>query len=78
MRTFRDLIDALCAPALAERLGLDESHVRTMRARNSIPPEYWAAVVEMAHDLGHGLSHEALLTMRAERFPRAERVEAAE
>jgi hypothetical protein len=45
MDSFSDLIDEYGIKALAGLLGVNESHVRTMKARNSIPPEYWATLI---------------------------------
>jgi len=81
--TFRDVIDKFTVTKLAEVLALDESHVRTMKTRNSIAPEHWSAIVAAAAQRGiAGVSHETLLSMRRNRFgktdPDAPRPQAAE
>ena len=64
MDTFTSIIDTLGAKHIAEKLGVAESHVRTMRARDSIPPEYWPALV--AAD--PSLTFERLVNARRARF----------
>ena len=69
MLTFKDIIDAFTAKRLAEIFGVPESHVRTMRARDSIPPEYWRDVVTNAPDeIKNHVSFDTLWTLRKERF----------
>ncbi len=62
METFQEVIDAWSSTkALASDIGTSDSHVRTMRARDSIPPGFWAIVVEKAGLRGHqGITLEAL------------------
>ena len=72
MRTFSEIIDAFGVPVVAEVLSLPESHVRTMKARDSIAPEYWEALIEAAPKHGvRGLDYKRLHKIRAERFPRS-------
>lgn len=47
MNSFKELIDALGVRALSEAFGVAESHIRTMRARDSIPPVYWHDLVKL-------------------------------
>ena len=53
MQTFADII-ALWDPLenLAADLGVEASHVRTMKARNSIAPEHWTRLIEGAQRRG--------------------------
>ena len=44
------------AEALASALGEKGVTVRQWRNRESIPPEYWAAIIEQAGALGHRLT----------------------
>ncbi|WP_040620349.1 hypothetical protein [Rhodovulum sp. PH10] len=70
-KPFSDLIDSIGFEPLAELLGLPESHIRTMKARNSIPPVYWGAIIEAAPSLGFpGLSHAQMRGWRQRRFSR--------
>ena len=47
--TRSDVIRALGdPPGFAKAIGVAESHARTMKARDSIPPEYWQALVAAA------------------------------
>ncbi|RAI28742.1 hypothetical protein [Rhodoplanes serenus] len=71
-KPFSDIIDAIGVPALAQLFGLPESHIRTMKARNSIPPEYWGQVIDAAPHHGiANLSHERMRAWRNGRFARA-------
>ena len=75
---FSDLIDAVGVPVLAQLFGLPESHIRTMKARNSIPPEYWAHVIDAAPQHGiKGLSHATMRAWRNRRFARSRAERAA-
>jgi hypothetical protein len=64
---FASIIDAFGgAGALAQILGLRDSHVRTMRARNSIPVEYWPALITAAADRGvPGVTFETMARLAA-------------
>lgn len=67
--TFREIIDQIGVPVLAQALSLDESHLRTMKARDSIPPEYWGVVVDEAGRREiHGVNFESLRQLRHDRF----------
>jgi hypothetical protein len=49
MRSFSDVIDAIGGPpSFAEAVGIPDSHARTMKARDSIPPGYWPKTVAAA------------------------------
>lgn len=72
MRSFSEIIDKFGAAVLARILKVDESHVRTMKARDSIPPEYWGPVVDNAPEYGiEGLDHHKLRRLRKSRFANA-------
>lgn len=66
-----DLIEKFGGPsAFAEAIGRQESHVRTMKARKSIPSAYWQEVVEAAVARGFSeITYESLIQMHAR--PRA-------
>lgn len=64
MESFQGIIDHFGEGRIAEALGVAASHVRTMRARNSIPPEYWGKLAALDEDL----SYELLVKLREERF----------
>lgn len=67
--TFSQVVDAFGIGALAQLLGVEESHIRTMKARNSIPPEYWGVIIEAAPSREiEGLTFAALREMRTARF----------
>lgn len=69
MTCFRDIIAAFGTPVVAQILGVPESHVRTMKARDSIPAEYWGPLIEQAPGRGVGrLDWAELREMRARRF----------
>lgn len=74
MRTFSDLIDEFGVADLAKILKVDESHVRTMKARDSVPPEYWGQIIEEApkHRV-RGVSWKTLKALRDSRFPTREK-----
>jgi hypothetical protein len=77
--TFQTIIDKFGVQPLAKVLSVDESHVRTMKARDSIPPEYWGRIVDAAQSLGiEGVTHESLLTTRLSRFARNSGAEQSE
>lgn len=71
MESFTALIDSIGVPTLAKAFGVEESHVRTMKARDSIPPEYWGLLIEEApkHRV-KGVSWKALRALRDARFGR--------
>jgi hypothetical protein len=65
MGSFKDIIDAIGAQRLAEAFKVTESHVRVMRARNSIPPLYWPDLIALApHDGEHPLTFDDLKRFR--------------
>jgi hypothetical protein len=69
MKSFRDIIDALGVPALAEAFPAKESHVRVMKARNSIPPEHWGTLIALAEKRGiEGVTFDSLRQLRSSRF----------
>jgi hypothetical protein len=69
MDTFKHLIDAFGTAHLADLLQVEESHVRTMKARDSIPPEYWGVVLEHLPEQFRGtVSFADLRDLRARRF----------
>jgi hypothetical protein len=60
--------------SLSDLLSVDESHVRVMRARNSIPPEYWSRIVDAAAEHGiEGVTLVDLIRAREDRFRRKSR-----
>lgn len=69
MKTFCTIIDTFGVPVVATILGLDESHVRTMKARDSIPAEYWGALLEEASRKNiRGLTWKTFKELRERRF----------
>jgi hypothetical protein len=69
MQTFRDVIEAFGVASFAKLIGVEQSHARAMKTRNSIPPEYWATVVENAPaEHKSEITFDALRAMRAQRF----------
>lgn len=72
MDSFQKIIDAFGTDRLAEAAGVTESHVRVMRARDSIPPLYWPDIVAKAPDHLKGkVTFDLLKTLRAGRFAAA-------
>ena len=70
MRDFGELIDAFGAVPLAKILGLPDTHVRTMKTRGSIPPEYWPAIINAAPTAGiRGLNLALMMKLRSAKFP---------
>lgn len=79
MLTFQEIIDAFTVSRLAAMWGLPESHVRTMRARDSIPPEYWQDLLTDPPDaLKEQLTADALKEARRSRFNRRRRPDQAD
>jgi hypothetical protein len=73
MTTFKEIIDEIGIAPLAALLSVEESHVRTMKTRDSIPPEYWGLILDEVRRRGvDGLSFDALRQMRTERFSRTD------
>jgi hypothetical protein len=53
MQTFVEVIDALGGPtAVAAAIGTTQQNVTNMKARNSIPANFWKPLVEAAHERG--------------------------
>jgi len=75
MKDFRTLIDLWPSASLfAADIGIRERHAQVMRFRNSVPPDYWAAVVAAASRRGiKGVSYEGLAKLRGVRRPLAGR-----
>lgn len=77
MRNFSALIDDFGVPELATLLSVDESHVRTMKARDSVPAIYWGPMIEAASKRGiRGVTWKALKALRDSRFSARERAPA--
>jgi hypothetical protein len=75
---FSEIIDAFGVSAVAEVINKDESHVRTMKARDSIPPEYWGLLVEAAPSKGiEGLNYDVFVGLRSKRFAQQDRTAAS-
>ncbi|PZR88383.1 MAG: hypothetical protein DI537_23890 [Stutzerimonas stutzeri] len=69
MDSFSSVIDAFGVKAVAEVLGLKDSHVRVMKARGSIPAEYWGLLIEAAPERGvDGLDFALFRRLRTEKF----------
>lgn len=60
MDSFSDVIDALGISGASKILGIPESHVRTLKARDSIPAAYFKRIVESAEGRAHGITFEFL------------------
>ncbi len=68
MDTFASLISKIGTGTLADAFGIDAGHVRTMRTRNSIPVEYWPALIAVAQSQKiEGLTYETLQALRPAR-----------
>jgi hypothetical protein len=67
MESFAALIDSFGGPlAFAKATGLKDSHVRTMKTRNSIPTEHWPVVVKAAKAKAlSGITYELLTHLHA-------------
>lgn len=51
MQTFASIIDAFGGPVpFSQAVGVPDSHARTMKARDSIPIEYWQATIDAARE----------------------------
>jgi cellulase/cellobiase CelA1 len=67
MNSFSAIIDAF-EGQFARAIGVEESHARTMKARNSIPSTRWAATVDAAKRLGvEGVTLDLLARLDAEK-----------
>lgn len=67
MNRVSDLIDRLGGNAsVARDLGLKPSAVSEMKRRNSIPPKYWAALIEIGRSRGvEGVSADRLVAIHS-------------
>jgi DNA-binding transcriptional regulator YdaS (Cro superfamily) len=67
MSSFSDIFASIGGPArLAEAIGIKPFHAQTMKTRDSIPPEYWPAIVSAAKKLGiEGITADALMDIAA-------------
>jgi hypothetical protein len=67
MNSFSAVIEAF-EGRFAEAIGVEESHARTMKARDSIPSTRWMATVDAAQKLGlSGITLELLARLDAEK-----------
>tara|TARA_R110000868_G_scaffold403567_1_gene680956 strand:- start:46 stop:273 length:228 start_codon:yes stop_codon:yes gene_type:complete len=67
MDSFSDIIEAYGAKTLSDLLGVPDTHVRTMKFRNSIPVEHWPAIIA-APPAGQTITFDNLMRLRATRF----------
>ena len=73
MDSFASVIDAFGVKVVAELIGIKESHVRVMKARGSIPAEYWGILIEAAPGHGiEGIDFSLLRRLRADRRRRGD------
>ncbi|KOX58935.1 hypothetical protein ADL19_06590 [Streptomyces purpurogeneiscleroticus] len=79
MKSFCAVIDALSIPVSAEVMGIPESHVRTLKARDSIPADYFKRIVDSEAGRAKGISFDVLYGLleegrqrRARRAPMSE------
>lgn len=70
MDTFSDVIDALGVSAVSEILGIPENHVRTLKARDSIPAGYFKRLVDAKAGRSAGVTFELLYRLHEERAGR--------
>lgn len=69
MNSFASVIDAFGVKSVAELIGVKESHVRVMKARGSIPAEYWGVLIEAAPGRGiEGIDFSLLRRLRSQKF----------
>lgn len=67
MNSFSAVIDAFDG-RFAQAIGVEESHARTMKARDSIPSTRWIATVNAAQDLGvPGVTLDLLARLESEK-----------
>lgn len=72
MNSFSAVIEAF-GGQFAQAVGVEESHARTMKARNSIPSTRWAATVDAAQRLGiNGVTLDLLARLDAEKSKQRE------
>lgn len=75
MHTVSEIVDAFGYSKLAEKLGIPPGTVSAWKspARNSIPGEYWSAIVRAADAEGKpGITLEALASAHARPIPSEE------
>jgi hypothetical protein len=69
MNNFASVIDAFGVKVVARLLGVKESHVRVMKARGSIPAEYWGILIEAAPQFGlSGIDYPLFRQLRSQKF----------
>jgi hypothetical protein len=72
MNSFSAVIDAFDG-RFAQAIGIEESHARTMKARDSIPSSRWMATVTGARQLGiEGVTLDLLAQLEAEKSKQRE------
>lgn len=64
--TASDIIEKIGVAELSEAIGKPQSHVRTMKVRNSIPVQYWKETVTAAKKAGLKINHETLANAHAQ------------
>jgi hypothetical protein len=79
------IVQALGGPTqFGDAIGVSRTHAAAMKTRNSIPPEYWPAVIKAAASRGiPDITPETLMKIAADnaarrRAPASQPVEAAE
>ncbi|WP_156453773.1 hypothetical protein [Methylobacterium sp. CCH5-D2] len=68
MNSFSDVIDALGVPGASGILGIPESHVRVLKARDSIPPDYFKRIVDSAEGQANSITFDLLYGLRDEKI----------
>lgn len=76
MNTFSDVIEALTIAGTADILDITESHARTLKARDSIPPVYFRRIVQSEAGLGKGITFEVLFRILESTMERKPKVAA--
>lgn len=72
MNSFSAVIEAF-GRRFADEIGVEESHARTMKARDSIPSSRWVATVDAARRLGvPGVTLDLLARLDAEKSKQRE------
>lgn len=73
MTTFLDIIELWPSVSdFAADIGIEESHARTIKVRNSISPTHWPKLVEAAAARNIPITHAALAEAYAARHTPAE------
>lgn len=68
MNSFSDVIDALGGTAkFASAVGMKPNTAKMAKARDSISPSWWPAVVKAAEERGEDITLERLAALAAER-----------